>query len=360
MEDEDCTLHMPESTYMLLCTAAGRVILTSGSMQLLVGEDLTGRNLNDFIEDGTAARVIAGTIQGENLDFDCTVANRRFSCSAEGMEGNICIYFYPVGDDGKIYLGISAAQLLGREMNNALSAMFLTMGQIRPQLIGQAREDAALLTQNLYKLLRLSHNLSDCALAENGQLRLHLAEEDAAKICRDLAMQMRELCLRRGIQLRLDMPEDPVICCVDREKLERMVLNLVSNAIGAQKDGGEVGIALEERENDLLITVSDAGPGMRDYGAEATFHKYRTADPLDIASVGGAGFGLALCRAFAQLHGGQIIIVGGRDGAAVAIQLPKNAIPTQAPLTSEPPDYAGGLSRVLLELSTVINKESYY
>lgn len=360
MKDESGALQMPESTYLLLCTAAGRVILTSGSLQLLVGEDLTGRNLNDFIEDATAARVIATAALGEPLEFDCSMVNRRFSCHAEGSEGNICIHLYPVGEDGKIYMGISAAHLLGREMNNALSAMFLAIGQIRPQLIGQAREDAAVMTQNLYKLLRLSHNLSDCSMAENGLLRLYITEEDATKICADLVTRLREHCLRRGIVLNVTLPEQPVVCRMDREKVERMILNLLSNAINAQKDSGEVTLAVEEREADLLITVSDAGPGLRDCGAEAIFRKYRTADPAAADSIGGAGFGLALCRAFAELHGGQIIVVGGIGGGVVTIQLPKNAVPTQAPLSSAPPDYAGGVDRVLLELSTVLNKESYY
>lgn len=360
MEEENCVQQVPESAYLLLCTAAGRVILTSGSMQLLVGEDFVGRNLNDFIEDGTAAQIIAAAAWGEALDFECVLANRRFVCSSENLEGNICIHFFPVGDDGRIFMGMSAASLLGREMNNSLSVMFLAMGQIRPQLIGQAREDAAVLMQNLYKLLRLSHNLSDCAQAENGLLHLHITEEDAVKICTDLVSRLKEPCLRRGIQLALTTPDAPVICRIDREKLERMILNLVSNSINAQKDGGNVGIELEERDGQLLITVSDSGPGMRDCGTEATFRKFCTADPADPESVGGAGFGMALCRAFAELHGGRIIVVGGAGGASVTIQLPLNASPMQTPLSADPPDYAGGVDRVLLELSTALNKESYY
>lgn len=344
--------------YLLLSTAAGRVIYCSGSLRLLLGEDLTGRNLNDFLEDQTTAQIVAAALRGESLDFGCTLERRRFSAFAESVAGNICVTFYPLDENGTPTFAGNTAGLVVRELNAALHTMFLALGEIRPQLIGEAREDGAVLAQNLYRLLRLSHNLSDCADAERGLLRLHVTEEDAVRLCGGLAQRLEGPCRSRGVRLRWEAPAEPIVFRGDREKIERMLLNLIANALAAQKDGGEVtlAVAAAEAEDEVVFTVMDSGPGVADTGS--LFRKYRLADPADGASMGGAGFGLALTYAFARLHGGQVLYSGG-SGAAFQIRLPRNLQGVLAPLGAAAQDYAGGIDRVLLELATVLGKENY-
>ena len=350
-------LNMFEDSYQLLCTVSGRILMVSGALRLLLGGDPAGRNLNDYFEDELTARIVAAGLSGSALDFRCTMGGRAFSCSAVGVDHSIGITCCPL-DDGMRVPGEHTAGLVAREMNSALAAMFLAMRQIRPQLIGEAREGGEVLSQNIFKLLRLSHNIADCALAQKGLLTLHITEEDAVRLCDGLVLRMNEPCRSRGIRLHWECPARPIPCRVDREKTERMLLNLISNAIAAQRGGGDVTLSVEERENTVVFTVADSGPGVTD-GA-ALFQKYRTADPADPGSLGGAGFGLALTASFARLHGGQALYSGGPGGGAVfRLQLPLNTQGSLAPLAAGMQDYAGGVDRVLLELATVLNKESY-
>jgi len=347
---------------LLVCTPSGRVIFMAGGLKLLVGEDYTGRNLNDFVADPVVAQIIIQTQQGKLYEFDCTVASHRFRCSAELCADNIYIYFYSAEAISPGFMDLTSAQFVSRELHSTLAVLLAAVDSVKAQLKStpQGSETVAILTKNLYKLLRLSHNMLDCAMAENGSLSLRLSEADLTDVCRVLAQELQPLCGESGIGFTCQLPEQPVICRVDVDKVRRLLLNLMANAMAACRDGGSISLLLSQREQNVVLTVSDTGSGIAGEILSGIFEKHKRLSPEQGGSIGGAGFGMALVKAFAEQHNGSFVVtsVEGR-GTAACVTLPKNEGAEVSVLGSLQPAYTVGMQDLLVELSPVLDKRFF-
>ncbi len=163
--------------------------------------------------------------------------------------------------------------------------------------------------QNLEQLSNLVSELLLLAQAESGQLVLH------AKVCNLVALVENVLsdhhrpAMVKDISLNAEMPEKPCFAQVDRQQFERMLSNLVSNAVRYSPNGGVVLIALAfggGAPGDIRLSVSDAGPGIAPEHQPHIFdHLYKIRG---VQPGGGSGLGLGLSFALwtARAHGGRI------------------------------------------------------
>ena len=139
-----------------------------------------------------------------------------------------------------------------------------------------------------------------------------------------------------------------------------MLYQLISNAIKAQPKGGQITLSLKERENEIIITVSDLGCGIPAGEMDTVFRKYTVGDPTSGSSLGGVGLGLPLARQIAQLHGGRLMMISEEgSGTAVSVTLPKAVRGATMPLGMQAPAYSGGFEPAKLELSTVLPSGCY-
>lgn len=120
-------------------------------------------------------------------------------------------------------------------------------------------------------------------------------------------------CAVDGRELRVSTP--PVVAEVDQAKIERIVENLVVNAVKHTPAGTPIDIRLEARDRDLLLVVEDHGPGIPDEFKEAVFETFNRG-PNILALTPGAGIGLALVARFAAVHGGRTWVTDGPGGGA--------------------------------------------
>lgn len=342
----------------LLCTPAGRVRYASGPLKLLIEEDLTGRNLNDFLEDATAARLIAETLSGGSYDFRCEVREQAFQCRAEPWEDGdgIQIALFPInpGRDKSASPGI--ARFMAREIHRELGVLLPAAQLLRDSASEQQEPTLAVMQMHLYRLLRMARNVEDLALVEQGGLRLYYSELELGAWCRTLLEKAEPYCSAWGIDLRSRLPEEPVHCRVDEEKLRRMLLQLLSNAIAAQKEGGAISVTLQVRDSgDITLSVADRG---QDMGGAVFREVNRAAGREDLLHPGGLGLGLKLTRAFAEAHGGQLMLMSGEDGGLVArITLPRGEQAALDEMHDWRVSYGTGIDPVLVELSPVAKKE---
>ncbi len=105
------------------------------------------------------------------------------------------------------------------------------------------------------------------------------------------------------------MPEEPVIVNGDSRRIERIVRNLVANAIDHAK-GHPVEIRMAADEHAVAITVTDHGVGLKPGQEELVFNRFWRADPSRVRHSGGTGLGLAIAREDANLHGGTLEAAG--------------------------------------------------
>ena len=116
-----------------------------------------------------------------------------------------------------------------------------------------------------------------------------------------------------GRELHVDI--HPVVAEVDRAKIERIVENLVGNAVKHTPEGSSIDVRLETRGRDLLLVVGDHGPGIPDEYKEVIFETFNRG-PSILSLTPGAGIGLALVARFAAVHGGRSWVEDTPGGGA--------------------------------------------
>lgn len=156
------------------------------------------------------------------------------------------------------------------------------------------------------KLLRLIGNLLDLSKLDESRLRLRIAEHDLVAYCQDLVAQIRPLAERKGIALTFSSNVE--ICRVqcDLPQLERVFVNLLSNASKFTPDGGKIALSLKDDGERVHIAVADTGAGFAPEMASRIFERFVQIDAHDGRRLGGTGIGLAISRELVLLHGGTI------------------------------------------------------
>lgn len=123
--------------------------------------------------------------------------------------------------------------------------------------------------------------------------------------------------LPANVRIRRELPKtNTVICEIDSDQLQGAISNLVRNAIDAMPDGGELGVALHVSENEVVIIISDTGPGISPQVRAHLFEPLHSSKPM------GIGLGLVTARRFVEAHGGRIACIEVPKGARFEIRLP--------------------------------------
>jgi signal transduction histidine kinase len=214
-------------------------------------------------------------------------------------------------------------------------------------LTPQQRRGLDSIKRNGDSLLRQVNDLLDITRLEAGKLELRREPMDLQPWVGRIAGQFELAAEQRGVRLQLSATE-PVKAEVDPDMMERVLINLLSNAIKFTPEGGAIELALALEGDDVLLSVSDSGPGIREDDAEIIFERFRQVDGSITRKHGGSGLGLAIVRDVVALHGGSVR--AGRSaagGAAFVVTLPR-AAGTQA-ASDMAPQPAGPVTQLALE-----------
>src|SRR5690606_24416981 len=152
------------------------------------------------------------------------------------------------------------------------------------------------------RLARLADDLLTLARADAGAMRPRMQATDAARRVRAVAERLRTAADRKGVRIGVDAPVS-VDAFLDPSLFDRLLWNLVENAIKHSPESGTVGVHVRRSEDELVIDVEDDGPGIRPEERERIFDRFYRADEARTASGdGGAGLGLSIVRAIVDVH----------------------------------------------------------
>lgn len=212
-----------------------------------------------------------------------------------------------------------------------------------------ARHDLQVVQRNALLLQRHVNDLLDVAKLEAGRMKIGYAHTDLARLVRVAASYFESLAADRRIRLDVQAPA-MAAAELDPEKIERMLVNLLSNAFKFTPDGGAVGVRLGVDADHARIEISDSGPGVPPQSRAAVFERFSQGESGSERRYGGTGLGLAIVREFASLHGGTASVTDAPGGGALfVLELPLRA-PAGAEF-AEPVAAAGDPARSALALA---------
>lgn len=248
------------------------------------------------------------------------------------------------------------------QLRGSLGNIYNALSRIAPPELrdgeGGIDQDAAVLCQSYYRILRLANNLSDAAALE-GPSQARLRNGDIAGFCREVMEKAEPPARLLGIQLAFRCEKASHIIAMDSGRLERMMLNLLSNAFKfIRRDEKLVTLDVRVSREWVELILTDTGCGISQDLLETVFDRYRHTQRLD-PPPHGLGLGLPVCRRIAQEHGGVLLLTSQEGtGTTVTVSLPNKRSKLQQ-MNTFLVDLGGGYNRTLAELSDALPSRAF-
>jgi len=169
----------------------------------------------------------------------------------------------------------------------------------------QVREELEVISRNGLRLGRLVNTLLDFSRIEAGRMQASYEPADLGQVTAELASVFRSAVDRAGLAFEVDCPPLPEPVYLDRGMWEKVVLNLLSNALKFTFDGS-IRIAARAENGQAVVTVADTGIGVPEHEIPRLFERFHRIENARARSNEGSGIGLALVQELIALHGGTI------------------------------------------------------
>ncbi len=129
---------------------------------------------------------------------------------------------------------------------------------------------------------------------------------DLAEVIGSIVASTKQLAKSEGIELSSQIESAPIVVSCDVEKIERIMLNLISNAIKFTSSGGSIKTSAWKKGERLFVSVEDTGSGIEEKQLDRIFDRFNQAEDVFTSSNEGSGIGLSLVKGFVKMHQGSI------------------------------------------------------
>ena len=174
------------------------------------------------------------------------------------------------------------------------------------------------------RMVKIVQDLLMLSKFDAGDNDMRFEDFDIATSTNNICEALRLNVEKRDMQLKLERPEEAIICCGDRARIEQVIVNIITNAIRYTPDGGEITVRVGGSGNHVWVTVKDTGIGIPKDQLPHIFDRFYRVDRARSRALGGSGLGLSIAREIVMKHGGDISIDSEPGkGTKVVIRLPK-------------------------------------
>ncbi len=185
------------------------------------------------------------------------------------------------------------------------------------------REQVELARRSAGRVLDLIDQILQLARLEAGRMPLRARRLDLCQIARDIGQAFAPLAERESLVLDVRTPGLPVTLYADPAHLEKVLSNLLSNALKFTPAGGAVRVTVEAGPETARVMVRDSGPGIPATEMDRVFDRFHRVDGLASRSEPGTGIGLALAKELVELHGGSLSVESDEGfGSTFILRLP--------------------------------------
>ena len=258
---------------------------------------------------------------------------------------------------------LQALALAAQELRGPLTNIMITADQLFPAAeLGDnpaTREQVARINRGLFQMLRVISNMSD-ASRYAADTASRQETQNISALLEEIFSKAAALVEQTGISLTYTGISEDIYCLADAEKLERAILNIISNAIKFTPKDGRIDAKLVRRDKKLYLTICDSGEGIPGQVQNSVFTRYLRSPALEDGRFG-IGLGMVLVRSAAAVHGGTVLIdqpegTGTRITMSIAI---RHNSGTRLRSNIFRVDYAGERDHGLIELSDSLPASLY-
>lgn len=205
---------------------------------------------------------------------------------------------------------------ISHELRTPITAVRTTLESLRDGLMEPTQGTLSALHDKILLTTRLVQDLHQLALADSGRLSMHprpcSIEDIFEAIVETIGVQMEDEAI---ILVREIEPDLPAVVA-DAQRIEQVLLNLLSNAIRHTPAEGSILVRAEHIGEDIQVSISDSGDGLSDTDLQHVFDRFYRADEARTSDDTGAGLGLSIAQALIEAHGGRIWAENTPDGGA--------------------------------------------
>ena len=212
-----------------------------------------------------------------------------------------------------------ASHELRTPMTSIKGSLELLLGGYAGEMPQEANELLGISLTAVDRLIRLVNDILDIAKIESGKMEFHLAHLNLAECIEKSMRSIRSLAEAHHVSFQTEQPENIPTVFADRDRLEQIITNLLSNALKYSPANSVVHIRTSSRNDTVRISVTDQGPGVPPSKIHKVFDRFQQLE----GAKKGTGLGLAICRALVEQQRGKIWVesVPGH-GAEFHFELP--------------------------------------
>ena len=344
---------------------------TSGMLDAMVQPAFTVRNgviyeINAgakayFLESGGNFRdlLATGQTEYEELTAGClyvTLAIAGVSCGASvrRMADFDLVTLEQEADQAELQAMALAAQELRMPLSNVMTVADRLFPMTDASEDPDVKEQTAKINRGLFQMLRIISNMSD-AYRYSQQTETKMSIVNVIELMDEVFTKAAQLLNYGDTQMHFQNLSQAIFSLADQEKLERAILNIISNAVKFAPKGSRIDARLSRREDMLYLTIQDNGNGISGEMRGTVHTRFQRQPGLEDSRFG-IGLGMVLIRVAASIHGGTVLLdnpegIGTRITMTMRIRQNTDSTLRNPMLTV---DYAGERDHSLIELSDVL------
>ncbi len=205
---------------------------------------------------------------------------------------------------------ISSKKMLSNISHDIKTPMTVLLGYLEIMRINGETTNEMLrkVEQKAEHVMELINQFFTLAKIESGDMNIELSKIDICEICRESILDFYEILSKADFQVDIELPENAVYIQGNKEALQRILFNLISNVIRYGSDGKYLGIFLRTEKPWVYVDVVDKGKGIEKDFAQNVFDRLFTMEDSRCRNIQGNGLGLTIARNLALELGGEIIL----------------------------------------------------
>ena len=205
---------------------------------------------------------------------------------------------------------ISSKKMLSNISHDIKTPMTVILGYLEIMRLNSSGENEMLLKveQKAQRVMELINQFFTLAKLEAGDTEIEISKIDVCEACRENVLDFYELLTQKEFQVQVDIPEEAVFVRGNKDALQRILFNLITNVVRYGSDGKYIGMFLRSDEKYIYIDVVDKGKGIERGFAQNVFERLFTMEDSRNREIQGNGLGLTIAQNLAHQLGGKITL----------------------------------------------------